>query len=39
MSELKKETDNTLLSMMYSHHAMIEKLQRELEQLNLFSQS
>jgi AmiR/NasT family two-component response regulator len=29
----QSETDNTILSMMYNHHAMIEKLQRELEQL------
>jgi AmiR/NasT family two-component response regulator len=33
MKDLEKETDNAILSMMYNHHAMIEKMQRELEQL------
>jgi AmiR/NasT family two-component response regulator len=33
MNDLAKQTDSTILSLMYSHHAMIQKLQHELEQL------
>jgi hypothetical protein len=35
MKNLEKETDSTVLSMMYTRHAEIEKLQRELEQLKI----